>query len=86
MVKAIEDISIQTIKMNKLKEKVTSLEIDYKLAQIMHKEEVHKSTRMNERIKSLEKELNLKEPLGQAKQNCGPISLTLSMIFGHPSK
>jgi len=33
----------------------------------MHKEEVHKSTRMNEIIKSLEKELTLKEPLGQAK-------------------
>jgi len=44
------------------------LENDNKLAQIMHKEEVQKSTRMNERIKSLEKEITLKEPLGQAKE------------------
>lgn len=34
----------------------------------MHKEEVQKATRMNERIKNLEKELTLKEPLGQAKE------------------
>ena len=54
--------------MNKLKEKITSLETDYKLAQIMHKEEVQKETRVNERIKSLEKELTLKEPPGQATE------------------
>jgi len=46
--------------MKRLKEKVTSLEIDYKLAQIVHKEEQQKSIRMTERIKSLEKELTLK--------------------------
>lgn len=40
--------------MNKLKEKVSSLETDYKLAKIMHKEEVQKATRMNERIKAME--------------------------------
>lgn len=34
----------------------------------MHKEEVQKSTRMNERIQILEKELTLKEPLGQDKE------------------
>lgn len=37
-VKAMEEISIQTTEMNKLKEKVTSLETDYKLSQIMHRE------------------------------------------------
>jgi len=54
--------------MNKLKEKVTSLETDYKLAKIMHKEEVQKAIRMSERLKALEKNLTLKEPLGQAKE------------------
>ena len=53
LVKAMKDMSIQTTEMNKLKEKVTSLETNYKLAQIMHKEEVQKETRMNERIISL---------------------------------
>lgn len=68
LVKAMEDMSFQTTEMNKLKEKVTNLETDYKLTQIMHKEEVQKATRMNERIKSLEKKLTLKETLGQAKE------------------
>ena len=34
----------------------------------MHKNEAHKSNRLNERIHKLEKELTLKEPLAQAKQ------------------
>jgi len=54
--------------MNKLKEKMKSLETDYKLAKIMHKEEVKKATRMSERLKAMEKDLTLKEPLGQAKE------------------
>lgn len=53
--------------MNKLKEKVTRLETDCKLAKIMHKEEVQKEARMTERIKTMEKELTLNEPLGKAK-------------------
>lgn len=61
-------MSIQTTQMKKLKEKITSLETDYKLSQIMRKEEIHKATKMNEIIKILEKELTLKEPLGQAKE------------------
>lgn len=36
----MEDMSIETNEMKKIKEKVTSLETDYKLAQIMHNEEV----------------------------------------------
>ena len=34
----------------------------------MHKEEVQKAARMSERLKALEKDLTLKEPLGQAKE------------------
>lgn len=40
LVKSMEDMSIQATEMNKLKEKVVSLETDYKLAKTMHKEEV----------------------------------------------
>lgn len=68
MVKVMEDMSIQTTEMNKFKENVTNLETDYKVSQIMHKEELQKSTRMHERIKILEKEMTLKESLGQAKE------------------
>ena len=57
-------MSIHEIEMNKMKEKVTNLETDYKLAKIMHKEEVQKASRMNERIKAMDKELTLEEPLG----------------------
>ncbi len=38
-VKAMEKMSIQTNEMNKLKDKLTSLETDCRLSQIMHKEE-----------------------------------------------
>jgi len=69
LVKAMEEMSIQTTYMDKLQEKVTSLETNYKLAKIMHKEEVKNATRMNERLKALEKDLTLKEPLGQAKEH-----------------
>ena len=34
----------------------------------MHKEEQQKATMMNERIKSMEKELKLTEPIGKAKE------------------
>ena len=53
LVKEMEEMSIQTTEMSMHKEKMTNLETDYKLAQIMHKEEKQKSTRMNEQIKSL---------------------------------
>lgn len=64
----MEEISIQTNEMNKLKEKVSNVETNYKLAQIMHKEEHRKATRMNERIKVLQKELTLTEPRGKDKE------------------
>jgi len=47
---------------------VTSLETDCKLAKIMLKEEVQKASSMNGRLKAMEKDLTLKEPLGQAKE------------------
>lgn len=61
-------MSIQAIEMNRLKEKVASLEIDYKISQIMQKEEAQKANRMSERVKAMEKDLTLEKPLGQAKE------------------
>jgi len=46
----MEYMTIQTTQINKIKEKITSLENENKVAQIMHKQEVQKATRMNERI------------------------------------
>ena len=51
-----------------MKEKVESLETDYKLAQIMQKEETQKANRMSERVKAMEKDLTLDKLLGQAKE------------------
>lgn len=68
LIKAIEDMSIQTTEINRLKEQIKSLEDEKKLTQIMYKNEPHKSNRLNERIQKLEKELTLKEPLAQVKQ------------------
>jgi len=68
LVKAMEDMSIQTTKINRLKEQIKILEDEKKLAQIMYKNESQKSNRLNERIQKLEKQLTLKEPLAQEKQ------------------
>lgn len=68
LVKAMEEMSIQATKMYRLREKVVSLEIDYKLAQLKQKEEAQKAQRMNERIKFLEKYLTLEQPLRKTKE------------------
>jgi len=54
--------------MNRLREKVASLETDYKLAKLKQKEEAQKAQTMSERIKVLEKDLTLEKPLGQTKE------------------
>lgn len=63
LVKAMEEMTIQATELRRLKEKVSSLETDYKLAQIQQKEEAQKSQKMSERIKVLEKDLTLQQPL-----------------------
>lgn len=54
--------------MKRLKEKVASLDIDCKLAQLQQKEETHKALRMGKRIKILEKDLTLQKPPRQTKE------------------
>ena len=61
-------MSIQTTKINMLKEQVKNLEDEKKLAQVMYKAESQKENRLTDRIHKLEKELSLKEPLAQVKQ------------------
>lgn len=68
LIKALQDMSIQTNEINRLKEQIKGLEDEQKLAQIMHKNETQKSNKMTERIQKLEKELTLKEPLAQEKK------------------
>lgn len=53
--KAMEEMSLKAVEIRKQEEKVNSLETDYKLAQIMNKEENQKVTRLTEMIKKLEK-------------------------------
>ena len=68
LIKYTQDMSIQTNEINRLKDQIKSLEDEKKLVQIMHKDETQKSNKLTERIQKLEKELTLKEPLAQAKQ------------------
>jgi len=68
LIKAMQDISIQTNEINRLKEQIKGLEDEKEVAQIMRKSETQKSNRLTERIQKLEKELTLKEPLSQAKK------------------
>ena len=64
----MQDMSIQTNEINILKEQIKILDDEKKLAQIMYKSENQKTNRLNEKLQKLEKELTLKEPLAQAKQ------------------
>ena len=68
LVKAMEEMSIQATKLKRLKEKVLSLEIDFKLSQIQQREETKKSQTTGEKIKVLEKYLTLQKPLGRTKE------------------
>ena len=68
LIKAMEEMSIQANELKKLREQVTSLETNCKLAQIQHKKETQRNRRMVERIKALEKDLTLQEPLGDMKE------------------
>ena len=55
LIKAMEDMSIQTNEINGLKEQIKILEDEKNLVQIMHKDETQKSNRLNERLQKLEK-------------------------------
>ena len=68
LIKAMEDISIQTTKINKLKEQVKSLEYGKTLVEAMHQAKVQKAIRLTKKVHKLEKELSLTEPLAQEKQ------------------
>ena len=67
LVKAMEQMSIQAVELKKLREQVTSLETSCSLAQIQYKEETRKNQRMVERIRILENDLTLENPLGDIK-------------------
>jgi len=64
----MEEMSIQATELKKLREQVSSLETNCKLVQIQHKEETQGNLRMAERIKALQKDLTLQEPLGDMKE------------------
>lgn len=64
----MKEMSVHTTELKKIKEQVTSLENNCKLAQIWHKEETQRNLRMAERIKSLDKDLTLQELLGDMKE------------------
>lgn len=67
LIKAMEEMSIHATELKKFREQVSSLETNCKLAQIQQKEEAKKNQRMVERIKVLEKDLTLQEPLRDMK-------------------
>lgn len=68
LVKSMEEMSIKATEMKRLKEKVVSLETDYKLSQLKQNKEAQKAQRMSERIKVLEKDLTPEKPLGKTKE------------------
>ena len=63
LVKAMEEMSIHSTKLRRLREKVAILDTDCNLTQIHQREETQKALRMGEKIKVLEKYLTLQKPL-----------------------
>ena len=55
LIKAMQDMSIQTTEINRLKEQVKNLEDEKKLAQVIYKAKSQKANRLTERIHKLEK-------------------------------
>lgn len=68
LIEAMEEMSIQATELKKLREQVSSLENNCKLVQIQHKEETQRSLGMAKRIKAIEKDLTLQEPLGDMRE------------------
>jgi len=58
LIQAMEDMSIETKHINKLKEKVKILEDEMKLAEVMQQAEKQKANRLNDKIHQLEKNCN----------------------------
>ena len=67
LIKDMQDMSIQTNEINRLKDQIKALEDEKKLVQVMHKNETQKSNRLTHKVQKLQKDLMLKEPLTQAK-------------------
>ena len=69
LVKAMEEMSLQTSEINRLKNMVDNLENSNKLAQINAKTHEKISIRLNEELKKLHKELSLKEHISYVKNH-----------------
>ena len=68
LIKSMQDVSIQTTEINRMKEHVKNLEDENKLAQMRHTAKAQKSSRLTDKVQKLERELTLAEPLAQSKQ------------------
>ena len=67
LVKAMEEMSLQTNEINKLKKVIENLEDTNKLAQINAKTHEQRANRLNIELKNMQKELTLKEPISYVK-------------------
>ena len=67
IVKAMEDMSLQTSVINRLKKVIDNLEDTKKLAQINAKTHEQRNNRLNVELKNLQQDLTLKEPMSYVK-------------------
>ena len=61
-------MKIQATEIQKLKEKVTSLEHNYEISQINYTKEERRNRRMTDRIKTSEKDLTFENPLRDMRE------------------
>ena len=65
--KAMEEMSLQTNEINRLKKVIDNLEDTKKLAQINAKTHEQRANKLNVELKNLQKDLTLKEPMSYVK-------------------
>jgi len=68
LMKFMEEMKIQATEIQKLKEKVTSLEHNYEISQINYTKEERRNRRMTDRIKTSEKDLTFENPLRDMRE------------------
>jgi len=80
----MEDMSIQGVEIIKLQEEVKLLQEDKSRIQACHREEMHKSQKLSQRLQELGKETAMENTLAQAKENIW-IDINKSMTKIWPS-
>jgi len=84
MMKAVKELEIQMMELKEAKEKLAKLEASYDKSEMIVAEKTREIKTLDNKIKSLEKELTLDKALVEIKKILWAKSANLSLISGNP--